>query len=147
MYVVCLLCMCVCVCECPWANVCPLFRSARMCVPDNYARCVNDCSHGNSFLFWAKDVEGESRRVGREGERVKRGWTGELGGQNRNIFFMRQLLRRRGSSRIQSNIFWLKVPDLSQIKTGVVNQHQTQCCVCLCVADAYDVCVFVYVKV
>lgn len=31
-------------------------------------------------------------RGGRGGEKVKRGWTGELGGQNRNIFFMRQML-------------------------------------------------------
>lgn len=30
-------------------------------------------------------------KAGRE-ESVKRGWTGELGGQNRNIFFMRPLL-------------------------------------------------------
>ena len=34
----------------------------------------------------------QGRETETERERVKRGWTGELGGQNRNIFFMRQLV-------------------------------------------------------
>lgn len=46
-----------------------------------------------------------------------------------------------GSSRIQSNIFWLKVPDLSWLMTGVVNQHQTQCCVCLFMVVLIILCV------
>lgn len=66
-------------------------------------------------------AEGEER-----GEWVKRGWTGELGGQNR-IYFSWGSCCDGWSSRIQSNIFWLKVPRLILIMTGVVNQPQIQC--------------------
>lgn len=58
---------------------------------------------------------------------MKRGWTGELGGQNRNIFFMRQLL---GRLKLKDTIKHLLTegPRLILILTGVVNQHQSQCC-------------------
>lgn len=45
-----------------------------------------------SFHSERKILLERAGRGGRGGEEVKRGWTGELGGQNRNIFFMRQML-------------------------------------------------------
>lgn len=49
-------------------NVCPcVFFSVRMCTPDDYARCVNDCSHGNQFSVLSERCRGV--RAGRERER------------------------------------------------------------------------------
>ena len=57
MYIACLLCVHMCTNVCPCVSV---LHCECKCAPDHYARCVNDCSHGNWFLFWTKYVEGES---------------------------------------------------------------------------------------
>lgn len=78
-----------------------------------YARCVNDCSHGNQFPLWVKDIDGKSRH-GRGGWRG--GWRGgglvNLVAGAEIYFSWGSCSDRVGSSRIQSSIFWLKVPDL-----------------------------------
>ena len=51
------------------SNVCPcVFFSVRMCTPDDYARCVNDCSHGNQLSVLSERCGGV--RAGR-GERER----------------------------------------------------------------------------
>ena len=44
------------------------FFSVRMSAPDDYARCVNDCSHGNQFSVLSERCRGV--RAGR-GERQR----------------------------------------------------------------------------
>lgn len=94
-----------------------------MCRPDNYARCVNDCNHGNWFLFWAKDVEGETGR----GERRRREGGGLL-----NLVARTEIYFSWGSCcdgcKLKDTIQHVLTqgPRLLLIMTRVVNQDQSR---------------------
>lgn len=128
----------VCVCPaCPWFSLCTCARKITM--PDVLMIVAMETS------FCSERKMSRVRAGGGERE-----WRG--GGlvnlvARTEIYFSWGSCCDGGSSRIQSNIFWLKVPDLSWLMTGVVNQHQTQCCVCLFTVALIILCVCVCVCV